>query len=99
MLTQASLRSAPRPPDTLPIPPTPSATVVLLSKIAIDPALNPRSKVNSAIRESIEASMRDRLSRGLHPQESPVWAVAAGPDRWELRAGWTRAAAVAAIVC
>jgi len=37
-------------------------------------------------------------TRGLHPQESTVWAVAAGPDRWELRAGWTRAACVAAIV-
>ena len=98
MLTQAALRSAPPPTDTLPVSPTPSATVVLLSKIAIDPALNPRTEVDPAIRESIEASMRDRLSRGLHPQESPVWAVAAGPDRWELRAGWTRAAAVAAIV-
>jgi len=77
MLTQAALRSATPPSDTLPVPPTPSATVVLLSKIAIDPALNLRREVDPAIRESTEASMRDRLSRGLHPQESPVWAVAA----------------------
>mgnify|MGYP000638315870 CR=1 FL=1 len=59
MLTQAGLRSAPPQPETPLIAPIPSATVVLRSKIAIDPALNPRSEVDDGLTDRREASMRD----------------------------------------
>lgn len=97
-ITANAVRSAPPPPDTLPISPVPAATLVHLHKVSIDPKLNPRSETDPEVLASIHASMIERLRQGLHPQEMPVWAVAAGPDRWELRAGWTRAQAIALIL-
>jgi ParB-like chromosome segregation protein Spo0J len=69
--------------------PTPSTFMAGLTEIHADPASNARRTPDPEVEASIEASMRDRLARGLHPQETACWVVARDHG-YVLRAGFTR---------